>query len=128
MRKDITKATLFHTIQIPIYPVVLHITFGHTDEELKKHIAKIGHEWSELLELKPHWYGMCTKTNRGAFVIRLEQYPVTPKDYGYLQHEILHATVGILSDIGLKLTDESEEAYTYLTQFITEEIYKQIEW
>jgi len=40
------------------------------------------------------------------------------KDLGYLVHEMLHASIAILRNAGLSLGPKSEEAYTYLTEFL----------
>ena len=44
-----------------------------------------------------------------------------------LSHEILHAVFNIAKYVGLKYSDKSEEAYTYLKGYITREIYKQLD-
>ena len=38
-----------------------------------------------------------------------------------LIHELFHATTMILEDIGLRLTDDSDEAYAYLLERLTEQ-------
>jgi len=48
---------------------------------------------------------------------------IRPKsDINTITHEAFHITTGILSDAGLKLCDNSEEAYAYLIGFICEKI------
>lgn len=41
-------------------------------------------------------------------------------------HECLHLTHWLLKEKGLRLTDDSEEAYTYLLQWFVKEIYREI--
>lgn len=45
-------------------------------------------------------------------------------DAGMIAHEALHATNYILEYIGMELTEQSEESYTYLLQWIVNESHK----
>ena len=45
-------------------------------------------------------------------------------DYPYLAHEILHAVCWSMDRVGIKLSAESEEAYTYLHTFLMRSILK----
>lgn len=45
---------------------------------------------------------------------------------GVLAHEITHVTYLILRDVGMELTDSSQEAYAYLNGYITEKVYDYI--
>ncbi len=49
-----------------------------------------------------------------------------PEAHGILAHEIMHATFAILRRSGMKFSQKSEEAYTYLAEWITEKIYRKI--
>ena len=44
-------------------------------------------------------------------------------DFVTLNHEIFHCTILILKRIGVSLSDDSEEAYAYLYEYITKMIY-----
>ena len=46
------------------------------------------------------------------------------KTAGVVAHEIFHAVHFILDRLGMKLTVESGEAYAYLIQYLTNEVYK----
>lgn len=48
------------------------------------------------------------------------------KTTGAIVHESLHLTHYVLNRAGIKLTTESEEAFTYLTEYIVEEIISKI--
>jgi len=41
-------------------------------------------------------------------------------------HEALHVAVGVLTDCGMKMCDNSEEAYAYLIGWVAEQIEKSI--
>lgn len=59
-------------------------------------------------------------------VIRMANYPITVIDYGILQHEIFHAADLALRHMGITLSDDSDEAYAYLIEYLTTEIYKKL--
>ena len=41
-----------------------------------------------------------------------------------ITHEALHATIRILEVKGIRMSEDSEEAYTYLQQYLVKEILK----
>lgn len=47
-------------------------------------------------------------------IIWLPSFKNTPLDIGILGHELLHYTIRTLSNKGIRMCPESEEAYTYL--------------
>lgn len=74
----------------------------------------------------------CYNVTDGQCIIYLPKFPVTPEEVAILGHEVLHATFFFLSYCGIKYTEESEEAYTYLYEFLlakalTEKGYKDVE-
>ncbi len=74
----------------------------------------------------------CCGVSDGQCIIYLPKFPVTPREVAILGHEILHATFSILSHCGVEYSEESEEAYTYLYEFLlskalTEKGYKNVE-
>lgn len=88
-------------------------------------MAKYDVEWSDNMVLKGA--GLFYMTEKNQSMIRLRDFPSDNIGLGYLQHEIFHATTFILDRIGMKLVLlESDEAYAYLAQFLTVEIYKRI--
>jgi hypothetical protein len=46
--------------------------------------------------------------------------------HGIISHEVLHAAHALLNDRGLKLTNESDEAYSYLIEWMTDLVYATI--
>lgn len=69
--------------------------------------------------------------NDGQCIIYLPFFPETPAQIACLGHELLHAVFHILSWCGVKYSDESEEAFTYLYEFflnkaLTEKGYKDV--
>ena len=47
-----------------------------------------------------------------------------PFEMGLLQHEIFHTVGFFMSEINTPLKNSTHEAYAYLIQYLTEQIYK----
>lgn len=103
---------------------------GETDKVLLKTLKKYGLENED-----PTLWKFETDTVRGRAcmftgnqsLIRLRHYPKSPRCFGELAHEIFHVVEFILTKTGMKLKyGVSDEAYAYLIQFITTEIYKKL--
>lgn len=58
------------------------------------------------------------------YYIIIRRKPKDMQDIAIVNHEILHITNKILFNRGLKLMPETEEAYTYLQQYMLEEFCK----
>lgn len=105
-----------------IYPFDIMFSFAETDAELKEKLSKVGCKWDELLLCEGD--GRCTMLQGGQTIVRLKHYPKENRHYGILQHEIFHAVDMLFRHIGIKLNEDSSEAYAYLIQYLTTEIYK----
>lgn len=57
-----------------------------------------------------------------AWVVWLPSLPQSVEDMQFLSHEIFHAVCAIMIGIGVPLSDDSEEAYAYLTGYITRKV------
>lgn len=62
----------------------------------------------------------------GRVLIRFTSYPKTPQEKGDEAHEIFHAVCYVMSYIGMRFTDKGKEAYSYLIDYITTEIEKNL--
>lgn len=112
-------------IPLVVYPFDVMISFGQTDEELKKVIESKNVKWSDNMKCKGKGLFYMTKDNQS--LIRLWNYPVTNEDYGTMQHEIFHCVTHVLDRVGMKFKlYTSDEAYSYLIGYITTEILKKI--
>ena len=59
----------------------------------------------------------------GNGIIELHYHPKSPKEIAVAAHECLHATMRILSFIGIPCFDnEANEPYTYLLEYILEQV------
>jgi hypothetical protein len=95
-------------IKVPLYKTEVRVCL--TKEEWRKYSGEeTGTE-----------AGCCT--NELAPAVGLFQ--TTPS---IIAHEMLHACVAILNGRGLNLTPNSEEAYTYLLEYLVEQTHKRLE-
>ena len=62
----------------------------------------------------------------GGFLVWLEHYKGSAQDTNILIHEVFHLVHAVLGQAGLRLTDDSEEAYAYLAGYFAREITKAI--
>ena len=123
-KKPLRRRSLNAVIPLVIYPFDLMVSLGQTDEQLKASLKKYGIKWQDSLTLDcPAHY---VRLERNQPVIRMANYPITVTDYGVLQHEIFHAADQTLRYMGFKLTNDSDEAYAYLIEYITREVYKKL--
>lgn len=109
-----------------VYPFDVMFSFGETDKQLKKKLSKfdvkIGNLFQHELRL-----GLTSQfKDNGQVLVRLRHYPKTPKHFGTLGHEISHATNYVMSYIGNKLSEDSEESYAYFTGFLTQKVFEKL--
>lgn len=104
-------------IELPIYPITLYIYKGLTDKEFTKRLKRDsdGRVTNKFIN------GMCIPceacvNNHGTNVVMRfsTKYPKNK----IIAHEIVHVVRAITDTLGLKLTEDSEEAYAYLTGYI----------
>lgn len=111
-------------IQIPIYKTALLIYFGDRDgllKAVKKHGGKAQRKEIEAMlpDESEVTDGSTYLTKDRSVTIHLPSTPTTPRDVAVLNHELSHATNYILMSVGMQHTEETEEAYTYLLEYIT---------
>lgn len=111
-------------VSYQVYPFDLMVSIGETDEKLKAKLTSKGLPWHEDLSLDEMKDGCCCMYEGNQTLLRLRKKPATAYEYGVLMHEIFHCVDLLMKTIGVKLTDDSNEAYAYLTGYITEQIYK----
>ena len=113
-------------IPLVVYPFDVMVSLNQTDKQLKKELDRFENcEWDD--DMKCPGVGRAIITNKNHSIIRLRNYPTTNVDYSHLQHEIFHIVTFVMEKIGLKLCLlKSDEAYAYLIQHLTKEIYDRI--
>lgn len=115
-------------VQLKVYPFDVMVSIGESDEQLGVSLDPYGplpvHEIENCRYPSDNCDGRYVHFSMGASLIRIRWLPKTANDYGVLAHEILHAVICILDRVGINLSvGISDEAYTYLTGYLTERIY-----
>ena len=119
----------FHLIPLDLYmrDVALIVgtwsyALGRLDDQLGKH------ERRELMDSKPgkQERGRFFILNSGLAVIWIRSGQSPEITASTLIHEITHASFGILDRVGISPCRESEEAYAYLTEYLTWEVWKKL--
>jgi hypothetical protein len=108
-------------ITFDTYPIKLYIFINETDEGIMAYMDK--EDTPELVEDILNFdegdealFAYKDTTN---IAIRLRDLQ-KPE---FVTHEAFHATCYIMRYVGIRLTKSSEEAYAYLLQYITENIF-----
>jgi RNA-splicing ligase RtcB len=112
-------------IEIPIYGGILAILITDRDIFIHDHYDDLG-EYNKIE------YAHATNVNikRGNKLRRayLVAFNITNKyakiTHGVIAHEAVRSAQMILEHIGMKLDENSSEAYAYLTQWIVDHIYE----
>jgi hypothetical protein len=122
------KKSLNFIIDLVVYPFQVMVSISESDESLFAKLKKVG---VDISDTNLHVYsdtqrGRCIMFKENQTLIRMYELRDTPAWYGHLAHEIFHAVEFLMDRIGMKLTNESDEAYAYLISYLTEEIYKKL--
>lgn len=115
--------TELYKISIPLYRAAIHVFLG-TREECAEAMRKAevkDREIDEWLNETKGYEGMYHEDDDFR-LIWLQEIPTTVGKYSDLVHEIEHATFYLLKSRGLQHTEESDEAYAYLSGHIFEQI------
>ncbi len=117
------------TISVPIYLIDVIVSFGETDAEVKEYLTSIGLTKKEVKPsmLKDKSDGIALMYSNNNLLLRLKKLPETYYYLGVLHHEIFHVVTLIMNKLSMKFElYKSDEAYAYLLEYITVEIYKEI--
>jgi hypothetical protein len=66
--------------------------------------------------------GRTIRLRDGQTVLRLKDPPNNPQRIAMLVHEVHHAVSSLFDHLGIRLTLDSDEAYAYAVQYLTEKI------
>lgn len=101
------------------------VHFG--DKELlckKLHDLITEPELKEIKEIKSLCFSFLFESK--AVLLYMSESPSCIDDLAKLQHEILHCVSFVLNSVGIKFNAETEEAYAYFMQYVTNIIYDKI--
>lgn len=102
-------------------------SFGETDKQLSAVLKKYNRKIPDCLRGLPETIMARYVLDHGnVSIIRMKVIPETNKDYGSLQHELFHAVTIILQQVGMTLSEDSDEAYAHMLGYLTELVYDKI--
>ena len=114
-------------ILIPIYDVKLLVSINQSDKQFLADLKKTKYKCGKQC-LIPDSEAYFIPFEAGNLLIRCKHKLYKPHQIGILVHEVLHATIYILHRAGFRLTRHSEEAFTYLQEYIVTQILKKVKW
>lgn len=122
------KKDMNFIIPLVVYPFDIMVSFGQTDDELKKQLNKYGiDKEDECWKYEtPREKGRTCLFNTNQTLIRMPKVPKMCSEYATLQHEIFHSVEFLFERIGIKHSTDCGETYAYLIGYITEFIYEKI--
>lgn len=66
------------------------------------------------------WTKYTSKFN--SYLVWLPNNPKTAEEVGFLVHELFHATYAVMCNVGISLSEDSEEVFAYTIGFLTEKV------
>lgn len=114
------------TLSYVVYPFDIMFSFGETDKELFPKLRRMGIKEPEAAQISGITTARTVMFAEGPTIVRLKWIPRSAFECGVLHHEIFHAVHFLLSRISIELCEQSGEAFAYLIQYLTEQVYKRI--
>jgi hypothetical protein len=113
---------VFKIIPLEVYGHDVVVSIGQTDKDLYEHIKEnISKKDFKKHMAKQTAIATTHKLRTGGILIRFKDDIDNP---GIVAHEAFHAIVFLFKKIGISFCYESEEAYTYALEYLTNEILK----
>lgn len=113
---------VFKIIPIDVYGHDIVVSIGQSDEDLYEHIKEnISRKQFDKHMANQKAIATTHKLKTGAILIRFRD---DIDDAGIVAHEALHAVVYLFKKIGIEFAYESEEAYAYTLEYLTNQILK----
>ena len=124
-----------HVVKLNIFDKQIHVFVNIEHDSLERSLTRMGYTASEeeVLEAEEEEHIICQgltfsreedveshgKKPKHIRVIWLRKFNFQNlRHTGTLIHEAQHATISLLKYLGIELSDESEEMYAYLVEFI----------
>ena len=113
---------VFKVIPIEVYGHDIVVSIGQTDSDLYEHIKKnISKKEFDKRFSNQKSIATTFKLKTGCILIRFKDDIDNP---GIVAHEAFHAIVYLFDKIGIEYAYESEEAYAYALEYLTNQILK----
>ena len=123
-------------IHIPIYGKKLVFIYGDDFKWFKKKFKKDLHTKNVKKELKSYlnlFKQLQEDPSNGSYcvhdglkVIHVKEINDLPRLMSVVSHVLFHCIADIMDEVGVKLSDESEEAYAYLQGYLVQEIIEKL--
>lgn len=121
----------YQLIRGTVYKFDLMIGIGISTQEFVKHMEDnfedgvLTNEEKDLLITTHKGIGgrVIMLEDSHALLMWLRKFPDSPENFACLSHEIFHAADMIIRQIGIKHSDECDEAVAHLISWYTESIY-----
>lgn len=107
-------------ISIEPYPKKLFLVIDEPDAEVMMWFHKENDDYRGIYKLPEEDEARTIRTPKGNTVVRFSKFP---ECHGSIAHEAFHAAYSILDYVGMRLTDDSEEGFAYMVDYITRKIY-----
>jgi hypothetical protein len=113
---------VFKIIPIDVYGHDIVVSIGQSDEDLYEHIKEnISKKQFDKRFANQKSIATTFKLKTGCILIRFKDDIDNP---GIVAHEAFHAIVYLFEKIGIEFAYESEEAYAYTLEYLTNQILK----
>jgi len=113
---------IFKVIPLEVYGHDVVVSIGQTDEDLYEQIKEnISKKDFKKHMAKQTAIATTHKLRTGGILIRFSENIDNP---GIVAHEAFHAIIFLFKKIGISFCYESEEAYAYALEYLTNEILK----
>lgn len=112
-------------IDVPLYRRKIVAYIGHSFSEMEKALKKeFGISVEEWVDSKFHVGAVWSVRNIETGMNSICFWSAKPEDIENFSHEVFHLTDMIMTDAGVKLSDDSNEAWAYLHGYLFKKLYK----
>ena len=118
------KGAISFGIDVSIYNTYVIVVIGQS-KYINKCLSKRGLKKIDISNVKGA-AGYTFGLEEGILLWLKHKPPFPAYHMGCLAHEIFHCAEFILSKVGIKLSNKSDEAYAYLIGYITENIFNHL--
>lgn len=119
----ITPLVDYKMIRNDVYPFDILVSF-QSNKDFKKTLKKCLpiKYYNEIENSIGNGNARTTLFSNNAISIKFNN--IEDINHGHIAHEIFHAVSMMFDNINMKLSSDSDEAYAYFIQYVTNEIYK----
>lgn len=112
-------------VHIPIYKTDVHFLIGETDEVCREYVRKKTHgHWKEGVPLDEGTRARVLLHESRLSFVRIQGDDLA--NIPVITHELLHVVFHILGGVNITHALESEEAYTYLLEYLLDQYIKKV--